>query len=202
MGWSTVFQRTTAVLHYSSPPEPIQWIAFPPALNGCKQKVRGVVDEFYFLVISMSFVDVYSTQLNWEIIKQTHQTCFLLQSQSSGDRLSLNLLVHKQGEERQLRHASVLTSDRNSVKEIDERLGLSQTTFIFSKKNKKKTPVIPQRLWWANWMRVLTLIWRFCALMGNNFSKAACQTWSGFQNTPWSRNTSVYEKETGVQCFL
>lgn len=79
---------------------------------------------------------------------------------------------------------------------------ISNDIHIQQKKQKKNPPAIPQRLWWTNWMRVLTLIWRFCALMGNNFSKAPCQTWSGFQNTPWSRNMSVYEKETDVQCFL
>lgn len=38
MGWRRMLQCNTAVLHYSSHPEPIQWIASFFALNGCKQR--------------------------------------------------------------------------------------------------------------------------------------------------------------------
>lgn len=133
----------------------------------------------------LMFTSRISTQLNREIIKQTHQTCCLLERQSCGERLSLNVLVHKQGEEKQLRHACVLASDRNSVEETDERLGLARDPFIFCRKKKQQwshggfdgqTECVSSR--WSE---------GFCALMVNNFSKAVCQTWRGFLNAPWSR---------------
>jgi len=56
----------------------------------------------------------------------------------------------------------------------DERLGLALTSFIFN-----KTAVIAELLWWTNWMHVLTPIWRFCALVDNDFSKASVKRGEG-----------------------
>lgn len=122
------------------------------------------------------FTSRTSTQLNWEIIKQTHQTCGLLKCQSSGERLSLNM----SGSQTRWRKATQTCRCFNIWQEFslkDERLGVAATSFIFS-----KTAVIAQLLWWTNWIHVLTLIWRFCTLTVNDFSNTLCQTWSRLQD--------------------
>lgn len=150
MGWHRVLECTTAVLHYSSHPEPIQWISSFFDLNGCKQRFGegGWFHLLWFLCPLLMFTGRTSTQLNWGIIKQTHQTA-CLQSQSS-QRKTLIKCVDSQTRWREDTQVyACVISDRNSVLG-DERLGLAASSFIFSKK-----AVIEQQLWWTKRMRVL-----------------------------------------------
>lgn len=120
--------------------------------------------SLWFQCPLLVFTSRTSTQLKWEIIKRTHQTCCLLKCQSSGERLSLNM----SGSQTRWREATQTCMCFNIWQEFsyrDERLGLAVTPFIFS-----KTAAIAQLLWWTNWIHVLTLMWRFCTLTGNDFS--------------------------------
>lgn len=157
MGWRRVLQCTTAVLHYSSHPEPIQWIAsfFFFYLEWLQAKVWGRVDGFHllwFLCPLLMFTGRTSTQLNWGIIKQTHQTGCLLQCQSSRRKT----LIKCVGSQTRWREATQACMCFNIWQEFclgDERLGLAPTSFIFS-----NAAVIARRLWWTNLTRVLTPI--------------------------------------------
>lgn len=156
MGWRRVLQCTTAVLHYSSHPEPIRWIA---SLFFCLEwllaMVWGRVDDFHllwFLCPLLMFTGRTSTQLNWGIIKQTHQTGCLLQCQSSQTK-TLIKCVGSQTRWREATQACMYFIIWQEFCRGDERLALAPTSFIFS-----KTTVIAQQLWWTNSMRVLTAI--------------------------------------------
>lgn len=150
-----MLQCTTAVLHYSSHPEPIQWIASFFCLEWLQVKVWGRVDGFHllwFLCPLLMFTGRTSTQLYWGIIKQTHQKGCLLQCQSS-QRKTLIKCVGSQTRWREATQACMCFNIWQEFSLADERLGLAPTSFIFS-----KTALIAQQLWWTNWMRVLTPI--------------------------------------------
>lgn len=138
MGWRGVLQCTTAVLHYSSYPEPIQWIAsiffFLFYLQWLQAKVCWRVDDFHlwFLCPFLMFTGRTCTQLNWGIIKQTHQTSHLLQSQSSC-RETLIKYVGSQTRWREATQACMCFYTWQEFRLGDERLGLAPTSFIFSK---------------------------------------------------------------------
>lgn len=147
MGGCRVLQRTTAVLHYSSHPEPIQFsfLFYPEWLQA---KVWRRVDDFHlswFLCPLLMFTGRTSTQLNWGIIKQTHQTGCLLQCQSSRRKT----LIKCAGSQTRWREATQACMCFDIWQEFclgDERLELAPTSFIFS-----KTAVIELQLWWPNW---------------------------------------------------
>lgn len=90
MGWRGVLRCTAALLHYSSHPETIRWIApffFPSSFytfGARKQRfVEGWMISTCDLCPFLMFTGRTRTQLNWGKIKQTHQTSRLLQCQSS-----------------------------------------------------------------------------------------------------------------------
>lgn len=115
MGLCALVQCTTAVLHYSSHPEPSEWIAyFFPPMNGFKQRFVERMDDFH-LWFSVSFVDVYRQDLHSAQSRdnQTATSNRLLVTMPKV--LSLNVSLHKLGEEKWPRHACVLISVRNRV---------------------------------------------------------------------------------------
>lgn len=150
----------------------------------------------------LMFTSRTSIQLNWEIIKQTHQTGCLLQWQSSR-RKTLIKCVGSQTRWREATQACMCFNIWQEFSLGDERLGLAPTLFIFS-----KTTAIAQLLWWTNWMRVLTPIWRFCALTVNGFSTELCQMRNRFQNRllqlslPQVPESQLSERMTLLLCSL
>lgn len=135
MQWRRVFQCSSAVLHYSSHPEPIQWIVSLFPLNGCKRRFgEGWMSStlLWFRCPLLMFTSRTSTQLNWEIIKQTHQTGCLLQCQSSR-RKTLIKCVGSQTRWREATRACMCFNIWQHFSTGDERLGLAPTSFIFSK---------------------------------------------------------------------
>lgn len=115
----SVLQCSTAVLHNSTHPEPNQWIVSFFCLQCLQAKVCWKVDDFHLWVLwpfSM-FAGRTHTQLNRGIIKQTHQTCRLLQCQRS-QRKTLIKYVGSQTRWREESQACIFIPDRNSVAEM------------------------------------------------------------------------------------
>ena len=98
-------------------------------LEWLQAKVWGRVDDFHllwFLCPLLMFTGRTSTQLNWEIIKQTHQKDCLLQCQSS-QRKTLIKCVGSQTRWREVTQACMCSNIWQEYSLADERLGLVPT---------------------------------------------------------------------------
>lgn len=142
MGWRRVLQCTTApLLHYSSHTEPIQWKAsvfffFSFTLNVCKERsgegwmISTCCD---FCVLLSMFTGRTSTQLNWGIIKQTHQTGLLVTMPKFPRRKTLIRCVGSQTRWREVSRAHMCFDIwRDILSRRWKVLGLAPTPFIFS----------------------------------------------------------------------
>lgn len=85
-------------------------------LQWLQAKVCWRVDDFQLWVLwpFLMFTGRTCSQLNWGIIKQTHQTCRLLQCQRS-QRKTLIKYVGSQTRWREASQACIFIPDRNSV---------------------------------------------------------------------------------------